>query len=247
MSEQAKDNVQVIGAGVLGFVAVVGVAGLLLSRFGGPQGAPAAAHAPVEDAALQAPAASARPSRVHERRQSSPQPLLGALPDEALSEDAPAAPVHASLVGSSASDPSAASAAPSLGALGAPRHAGKGESLSSARAEVKTFAGRPAASAAAEAAPAAKPVPRLKLDGSRNSIASSVHYGVTSRAELMGKAAGPVYNFKGSKGGAESERVAALTEKASADISALEKEIDANPSLTAAQKAEIKAKLGQKK
>lgn len=246
MSEQSKSNLQVIGAGVLGFVAVVGGAGLLLTGLGGRHGAPATAHAPVDDAALRAPAAPARQARALEHRQSSPQPLLGALPEEPLSEETAAAPVHASLVGSAAPESSVAAGAPSLGALGAPRHAGKGESVSSAKAEVKKFSTlEPRAPEAP--APGAKPMPRLKLDGSRNSIASSVHYGVTSRAELMGKAAGPVYNFKGSKGGDESERVAALTKKAGDDMSALEKELEANTALSAEQKAEIKKKLGQKK
>jgi len=61
------------------------------------------------------------------------------------------------------------------------------------------------AKASAAVVPALEPTGTLpkkkfvapKLVTTRNgSIATTVHYGVSSRSELMGRAAGPVYNFK---------------------------------------------------
>lgn len=250
MSEQAKSNFQVIGAGVLGFVAVVGGAFAVMSQLAPRPVATAGVAQPSLSApdALSAPAAAPRSLGAGERRQASPQPLLGAMPEDAPQEQTAASAASVAAEHSAAGAAASAAASPeSLGALGAPRHSGKGESVSTARAEVKRFESRTAQSAAPAAAPAAKPMPRLKLDNARTSIASSVHYGVTSRAELMGNAAGPVYNFKGGKGGADAERVAALTKQAGQDIDALEKQIDANDALTPEQKAHIKKTLGQKK
>lgn len=245
MSEQTKGNLQVFGAGILGFVAVVAVAGLLLTRFEGASHAPAAAAAPPIEAgilSLPAPAASA-PAPL--ARPASPQPLLGAH-DEGFVEEIAAAPAHVRLAaGASAGADAAGSAPSSLGALGAPRHHGQGESVSSAKAEVKEFSTLEARAPEASA-PAAKPMPRLKLDTTRGAVASSVHYGVRSRSELMGNAAGPVYNFKGSKPAA-SGRSAELAAEASAKLDDIEKQLEGNTALTAEQKAEIRKKIGQKK
>lgn len=245
MSEQTKGNLQVLGAGLFGFVAVVGVAALLLTKFGGAAHAPAAAAAaPIEAGilSLPAPAASAPASLA---RPASPQPLLGAQ-DEEFVEESAAAPAQARhAAGASAGAGAAGSAPSSLRALGAPKHHGEGESVSSAKAEVKKFSA-PEPRAPEASAPAAKPMPRLKLDTTRGAVASSVHYGVRSRSELMGNAAGPVYNFKGAKPAA-SGRSAELAAEASAKLDDVEKQLEGNTALTAEQKAVIRKQIGQKK
>lgn len=245
MSEQTKGNLQVFGAGIFGFVAVVGVAGLAMTKFGGAAPAPAAhAAAPIEAGILSLPSPAA-PAPAHLPRPASPQPLLGEH-DEDFVEESAAAPARAPQALAASGGAGAAGSAPSsLEALGAPRHYGKGESASSARAETKTIAAKPAPAPAREE-PAFKPVPRVKLDTSRSSVASSVHYGVRSRSELMGNAAGPVYNFKGAKPAAAG-RNAELAAEASSKLDDIEKQLDANTALTAEQKAEIRKKIGQKK
>jgi hypothetical protein len=246
MSEQTKGNFQVFGAGLVGFVAVVGAAGLAL-KLGGPRApaAPqaAAAPAPIEAGILSLPAPSAA-APAHLPRAASPQPLIGAQ-DEAFVEESPAAPARVQHAAAAPAGAGAAGSAPSsLQALGAPKHYGKGESASSAKAQVKEFS--KLEPQAEPSAPAAKPVPRLKLDTTRNTVASTVHYGVTSRAELMGKAAGPVYNFKGAKP-AGAGRGAELAAEANAKMDDIEKQLDSNEALTAEQKAAIRQQLGKKK
>jgi hypothetical protein len=245
MSEQTKGNVHVFGAGLFGFVAVVGAAGLALKLGGGGAHAPAAATAaaPIEAGILSLPSPAAS-APAHLPRPASPQPLLGAH-DEAFVEENAAAPAHAQHAAAAPAAGAAGSAPSSLQALGAPKHHGKGESVSSATAEVKKFS-TPGPQAPQAPAPAAKPVPRLKLDASRNSVASTVHYGVTSRAELMGKAAGPVYNFKGAKP-AGAGRTAELAAEANSKIDDLEKQLESNTTLTEEQKAAIRQKLGTKR
>ncbi|MDX6768614.1 MAG: hypothetical protein SF051_03720 [Elusimicrobiota bacterium] len=243
MSEQTKGNFQMIGAGVMGFVAVVGVAGLVLTHDGGRGSllSRVSASAP----ALSAPEPSiTRPALSREAAASSPAPVIGSVADPLVDETA-AAPAHApAAVASGAAMPAPAS---SLGALGAPRHAGEGETVSTARAQVEAFREPAKKEAAVAAAPAAlKPVPRIALDktGARNSIASAVHYGVTSRSELMGNAAGPVYNFAGRKV-AGGPRLSQLAGSAEAQMTEAERKIAENPSLSAEQKADMLARLKQ--
>ncbi|MFI5347510.1 MAG: hypothetical protein ACHQ51_14140, partial [Elusimicrobiota bacterium] len=103
-----------------------------------------------------------------------------------------------------------------------------------------------AASAKTGGHPAKKPVIAPKLDLSKTpqgSLASSVHYGVNDRAELMGRAAGPVYNFAGRDVGQK----AAPTPSAAGpmdQVDAAQKQID-DSSLSDADKATINATLGK--
>lgn len=234
MSEQTKSNFQMIGAGFMGFVAVVGAAGLLFSQFSGRSAAPQAAlSAPESHRASNALSMTA--SRVTaDKPASSPAPMTGYADDDAA--DQTAADAAAAAAGVNAADAAVAQQT-SLGALGDPRYAGKGETTSSARAEAKNIAAAP------KAEPEAKPVPRIKLDKNqaRGSIASSVHYGVTSRSELMGRAAGPVYNFTG-RSVAGNPRIAELAGSAQGKIADAEKKIDASD-LTPEQKRDMKQRL----
>ena len=235
MSEQTKSNFQMIGAGFMGFVAVVGAAGLLLSQFSGRSAAPQAAlSAPESHRASNALSMTA--SRVTaDKPASSPAPMTGYAADDAADQTA-VADAAAAAAGVNAADAAVAQQT-SLGALGDPRYAGKGETTSNARAEAKNIAAAP------KTEPDAKPVPRIKLDKNqaRGSIASSVHYGVTSRSELMGRAAGPVYNFTG-RSVAGNPRIAELAGSAQGKIADAEKKIDASD-LTPEQKREMKQRL----
>lgn len=242
MSEQTKSNVQMAGAGFMGFVAVVGAAGLLLTQLSGRRAEAPVASAP---AAVSAPASPSLPmtaSRpVSEARQNSPAPIIGSVADDVVDEAAAAAAAAGASEAAAYGETSAGAAGrAALGAMGAPRFAGKGDSVSTASSEVRRFAAAPDA---APPAPDHKPVPRIALDKSaaRGSIASSVHYGVTSRAELMGRAAGPVYNFTG-RSVAGRPRFAELSGDANGKITDVEKSIDASD-LSPEQKREMKARL----
>lgn len=238
MSEQTKSNVQVIGAGLMGFVAVVGAAGLLYTQLSGRRAAPSA------QAGLSAPAASgmtaSRPGFAAPA--SSPAPLIGSAAEDVAAEtSAPADSAARAAEVAGRADAEAADAE-ALRSLEASRHSGRGENTSDARAQVEKTAVAGTKPAPAPA-PAAKPVPRIRLDksGARGSIASSVHYGVTSRSELMGRAAGPVYNFTG-RSVAGQPRLAELSGQAHGKLADVEKSIDES-TLTAEQKREVKARL----
>ena len=248
MSDQDKSSILSLAAGFLG---VVGLGGFLILHHGGAAvEEPAGSYAPVDaDSGLRAPARTASPSvAASGSLVSSPAPLLS---DEARGESAaPAGAAASAAAGASAG--SAASAAPVNGsaALGtnpeaarlvASNLAGGASASSSASASV-------AASSAAASSPA-KPLPKAdqksflapKLDLTKNqgTVASTVHYGVSDRHELMGRAAGPVYNFAG-QGQAGSGRVAADNAGAIRQMNAAQKQLDASD-----VSADEKAKLDQ--
>lgn len=233
MSEQAKGNAQVIGAGILGFVAVVGGSFAVMSLLAPRRpAAPPSVEASAPVPSLEPPAAPRVAPSSHESRQSSPAPLSGASAEQ-LSEGTAVSP---SLAGA---DPEQAAPA-ALGALGAPKFAGKGEATSSARAETKKIEVKAAEKPVARGS---KPSPRPKLEPSGDAVASAVHYGVTSRSELMGNAAGPVYNFKGGKK-APSGQVAALAGQADAQMADVQKALEQS-NLTSEQKAELMRKFAE--
>ena len=179
MTENGKSQIQTVAAAMLGFVLIVGVGALTLMSRGGSAKAPSQASHPssipvAPPSAPMPPAASSLPDQQAgeaEEYASSPAPVLPSVMKEALPAAAPPRPA----------------------ALVVTQHL-EATQTTSAKATVA-------------AAPAAKPaaLPKQgrefvtpKLVAPRNgSIASSVHYGVSSRSELMGRAAGPVYNFKG--------------------------------------------------
>jgi hypothetical protein len=186
MSGESQAQIQTFGAALIGFVGVVGLGGFLILHHGGAAvKAPVVTYAAV-DAASALPlrtrsgvAARSEDSAIGEASASSPAPLLSE--NEIGDASAPADP--------------AAAAAPTVFAaakLIVTRHLGFGSSSSS----VSDFAG---GQSAKDAAAKQKYFSAPKLDLSRNmgTIASTVHYGVRSRAQLMGRAAGPIYNFSG--------------------------------------------------
>ncbi len=81
MSEQTKSDFKMAGAGFMGFVAVVGGAGLLLTQLSGRRAAPQTALSPLP-ASL--PVASSRP--VSETRLASPAPIIGSVADDVVDE-----------------------------------------------------------------------------------------------------------------------------------------------------------------
>ena len=188
MSEQNKSNVQALGAGLIGFIAVMAVGGgaMLLHSSLQSKAPIRAAAAPID---LAAPAKLQRPFArpQHEARAESPAPLVG-------SEDE-STPARAS----------GASAVPGAGDVSVPRDdkSAKGAALEVAGHLDATGSGSSAKSEVKAAAVAAKALKKpgrkaaAKAEAPDTAALASVHYGVTSRSELMGRAAGPVYNIAG--------------------------------------------------
>ncbi len=250
MSDQNKTNLQTIGAGLVGFVAVVAVGGgflLLHSKLTAPSAsrpAPAAAPIDLEAGTPRRPV----PSAPFERREQSPAPLVGAD-----SEDVPPASQ------SRAGERSDASAAVSAAAAGAVKGRGGPASLE-IRDRLVTEASSTAVAKVEEAEKAdkaekpgkGKSAPKLAVkappagDGASGADAAvaSVRYGVKSRSELMGRAAGPVYNVTGgsAKGGttAGAGKVAPL----GAQIGDVKKQLE-NSNLPADQRAALLKQLEQ--
>jgi hypothetical protein len=71
-----------------------------------------------------------------------------------------------------------------------------------------------------------------------------VHYGASSRSEVMGKAAGPVYNFAGRQV-AGGSRFSELSSQAGRHMTEVERGIEASADLTPEQKAQMRRKLRQ--
>ena len=184
MSEQGKSDVQAFIAGLLGFVAVMAIGGGVMMARSFQQakatGKPVAAAEPIDLGPSMPRPALSSPQVQQERFAQSPAPLIGA---EEESEGAEAAE----------SAPNAKSSSPRLELT---EHLDKTGSGSSAKAVVKNTAAPVMAAKAA----GKKASPKLGLMAGGSTASASVHYGVTSRNELMGRAAGPVYNFKGGAG-----------------------------------------------
>jgi hypothetical protein len=245
MSEQGKTQIQTLGAGFIGFVGVVGLGSLVIMHHGTAPAASAVAYAPVDAAsALAVPAATIRanpalsgaPTGQSGAVPSSPAPLLSA-DDRAAVPDAPpsAAPAATATAGVPA-------AAPKL-VVGQHLDAASSAS-SSAQASAST-----AAPAPKKLVPAKKPffAPKLDLTKNQGTIASTVHYGVSDRSELMGRAAGPVYNFSGKGAGGQGAAVAAGSMDANGAmqaVNAAQAQVDASAA-NGAQKAQLDQNLNQ--
>lgn len=254
MSEQNKSNLQTFGAGLIGFAAVMAVGGGALMfhsyRQAGSTAAPAPAAPPIDlGSSLPRPVT---PGAVHiERRAESPAPLIGELeeseesnapaaaprvPGASAAPAAPAAPVEA------APTPESAPAA-KASALEVTQHLEVEGNTSTAEASVKntTEDGKDAAKPAKIPKLALKKAAPAKLDApsSDGAVASSVHYGVTSRSELMGRAAGPVYNFKGgSKGAAEAKATGKMAVDADGKMADIRRQLE-TAGLPEAQRAQL--------
>ncbi|HEX4048361.1 MAG TPA: hypothetical protein VH309_11030 [Elusimicrobiota bacterium] len=254
MSDQGKiSQLKTLAAGFLGFVGVVGLGSLLILHHGGAAvKAPVVAYPPVDaGSALSAPARVAEPSLAgaplggSNAAVSSPAPLL---PDEARDDGSPAAAQAAvsAAGGAVASAKTPAAAAPKL-VVGA--HLDSAASASSSAS--MPVASVPKLKRKAAPALAEKPFFAPKLDLSKNQgiAATTIHYGVSDRAELMGRAAGPVYNFSGNALGQQSAQVAADNAAPNAagalqQVEAAQKQLDAS-NVAADQKAQIDQNLNQ--
>lgn len=232
MSEQNKSNFQALGAGLLGFVAVmaIGGGGLMLhsSHRAKSAAAPAPAAAPIDLASSMPAPSLPRPTIQKERRAESPAPLIGEIPEDAsagAAEPSAGAAASEAAAASAALSPEAAPTAKSP-ALEASRHLEVEPGSSSAKAVVKNTV---EAKKAAAAPPARKaPAPKLEAAAGDGAVASSVHYGVTSRNELMGRAAGPVYNIKGAKGGGSTGPTGKLADDAEGKMADLRRQLEAS-------------------
>jgi hypothetical protein len=230
MNDQAKkSSIQSLAAGLLGFIGIVGLGSLVMMHHGGAAvKAPVSVYSPV-DADPGGPAllrtahpAPAAPAVASVAAMTSPVPLL---PAEAARDDASAV-AAAGVAAPGAAQPSAAPALPAAKLAAAARVDMSGSASTSASATAVTAAPK------LKNAPARKPYLAPKLDLAKNAggVASTVHYGVSDRSELMGRAAGPVYNFSGG-GAKQGARVAADNMAASGalqQVDAAEKQLDAS-------------------
>lgn len=243
MTENGKAQIEAIGAGLVGFVVVVGVGVLfLMPRGGASVKAPPSSYAPVNvTAGLSAPDHSATPDRAGApmgmtgTAASSPAPLLpeserAAAPAETAS--AAAAPAAAA--------PAAAAQSSFARKLVVTQHLdGTSSAHSSAKASVASASPSPA-----KALPKKKVFLTPKLDLTNiPSLAATVHYGVSGRSELMGRAAGPVYNFSG-RNAAKGQASAPTAAGALSKVDAAQDQIDNSP-LADSDKAAINANLDQ--
>jgi hypothetical protein len=249
MSEQEKrSQFQSLAAGFLGFVGVVGLGSLVILHHGG---APAKAHIAYAPASAEVVSALAAPAQMAKVNLSGAP--LGASAS-AFSSPAPTVPdevrERAVVIPGSAEN----------GDVRAPASAGaKPDAKLVASAHLEAAASGSTSASASAAAPdkpkakalAKKPFfePKLDLSKNQSAVASTVHYGVSSRAELMGRAAGPVYNFSGkSVGQAQGGQVAADNAGptgALQQVDAAQKQIDASDGVPADQKAKIDENLNQ--
>ncbi len=235
MSEQNQSNLQALGAGLLGFVVVMAVGGGALMVHFSPQSKAAkhmAAAAPIDLGAgiPQSEPSLSRPQR--ERRAESPAPLIGD-DDQSESSEAADASRGASAAPSPEADPS------ERARLKVDRHV-EASGGSAIEASVKNSIG--AEKAAEEKAVAkGKSVKKaaLKLDPAAGANAvATVHYGVTSRSELMGRAAGPVYNVKGNAAVAGSGGRGKMAADVNSKVTNLKSQLEAT-GLSAEQRAAL--------
>lgn len=213
MSEQNKSNFQALGAGFLGFAVVMVVGGGALMLHNSHQ-AKLAAHPVAAAAPIDIGSSSPRPMQglgaPKEQREGSPAPLMG---DQGSAEASPASAPGSVAPARGAQNAAATAAAPAAQAAQTAQAESSGAGLqvdehlsssgngSSAEASVKNTLHAKQAHKAKKGATTAT-AGAAKPDAAGSDAIASVHYGVTNRNELMGRAAGPVYNFQGAgKGG----------------------------------------------
>lgn len=233
MTEQGKAQIQALAAGVASFVAVVGVGAYLILPRGETVKAPeTAAPAPVSEAALAIPR-SAESIRAAETA-SAATPATPASPAPLPPSAAPVA-----VMGGSAGAPAAAAkTVPSLPFMKPlPPADAREPASSSARVTVKNveFPKKD------ESAQKAFVAPKLDLTKNQGTIASTVHYGVSSRADLMSRATGPVNNFSKKPLG-QGLKAGAATKQAMMKVEEAQTQID-GAGLEADQKAKLDSNL----
>ncbi|MDE2141746.1 MAG: hypothetical protein KGJ84_04975 [Elusimicrobia bacterium] len=247
MTEYGKAQIQALGAGLVGFVVVVGAGALLMFPHGKASvKAPASSYAPVDvTSSLSAPVPVSKSALSGASQSeaapvaSSPAPLLPAEDRE----DAPApAAVPATAPAPAAAAHPQARATP-VKKLSVTRHLDGSSSANSS-----AVASAASAPAKKPAPPAHKPMLSPKLDLSKatqGSLASSIHYGVNDRSELMGRAAGPVYNFAGRNVNPQvTPSAGGPTGVGMEQVDAAQKQIDES-NLSDADKAAIDATIGK--
>jgi hypothetical protein len=240
MTQNGKAQIEAIGAGLIGFVVVVGAGALFMFHHGGAVKAPASAYAPInETSGLSAPSPSVRPASA-----GAPMGESGAV----ASSPAPILPASERTAAPAAAPAPVAAVAPAVAAAGSAysrklvvtQHLdGTSSAHSSAKAVV-------ASAPAARAKPRApnKPFLAPKLDLTNvPSLAATVHYGVSGRSELMGRAAGPVYNFSG-RDAAKSALQAPSSAGTLSKVEAAQQQVD-NAPLADSDKQAINANLNQ--
>ncbi len=252
MSEQNKSNFQALGAGFLGFAAVMVVGGGALMLHNSHQ-AKLAAHPAAAAAPIDLGIASPRPmssglSALKEQRQESPAPLIG---DQSSAAPAPGASSVVASEGRTAADSAPKAAAPAAQTAQAARSAegAAASELETSEHLASTGNGSTAESAVkntlhskqarkAKKSETTASAGAAKTDASGDAIAS-VHYGVTNRNELMGRAAGPVYNFSGgAKGGDTAAKGQLAGGDAKAQIADIRKQLE-NANLPPEQRASL--------
>lgn len=250
MSDQSKSNLQAIGAGLLGFAAVllVGVGALFLhSKLTAQTAAlPVPAAAPIDLGSSMPRPGSVTPA---ERRENSPAPIIGRDEDGAQAAPSEARAGSPSSPAARAAAARAAEGARSAPALKASEHL-TAEASTTAEAKVEEAPAKPEKAAKIKhlKASANAPAALAAGDGAAGGDAAvaSVHYGVKSRSELMGRAAGPVYNFNGGgkKGGttAGAGKVAGASGIDPATLADLKKQLQ-NANLPTEQRAAILKQL----
>lgn len=262
MSEQSKSNLQVFGAGAAAFGAVVILGGAALMAYSSWRASaePAPAAPPIDLSRSSEAPVPDRERVARESRAPSPAPLIG--DEESADEPAAAAaddPVPAMSAAPAASAPQAAETAAAVkAALKQVQAIGASGAATSAEAKIASV--EPQKKDESAAVPAVVPArsklkaPRLELKG--DAVAATVQYGVTDRSRLMGRAAGPVYNFKGAGGGAsQAARMPGASGKATTaataaapatvaqdQVDAVKKSVDAT-ALSAEEKRLIQAEL----
>ena len=213
MSGNDQSLSQTLAAAFAGFVLVVGAGALAF--FSGGSVSKVLNHA-VHPAALPSSSELAAPARV---------PPTSSLPETRVGESAapPPSPVPASPFVEAGTSGDGSALAPSA-ALPVTRHLDATQT-SSAKA-VLAVAPVPAEKGRAKAVRKSFASPKLDM-GKTAGLAATVHYGVNRRSELMGRAAGPVYNLKGR--GAKTEKIPEenISGQASVKIEEAQKQLEA--------------------
>lgn len=239
MSEQNQSNFQAFGAGLLGFVAVMAIGGgaLMVRSSQQAKAGPEAAGAPIDLGSSMSRPSLSPISAQKERRAQSPAPLTGEVSEPEGSE-APAA----ESAGAAVSSPESATKAQSSAShLEVTQHLDKPGNGSSATAIVNNeLAPESAPKAADKKALGKKSASKIAPAG--GGAVASVHYGVTNRSELMGRAAGPVYNVKGGSGKAGTGATGKMAAEVNAKISEIQKQLEA-PGLTPEKRDKLEKDL----
>jgi len=224
MSEQNQSNFQAIGAGLLGFAVVMALGGgaLMVHHSSASKAAkPAAAAAPI-DIGAPVPRFESAPVRPQmERRAESPAPLIGV--DEA--EAAESAPAQSAASPAAAPSSSAEAAPAERARLKTTAHAETGGRRAAEEAVVRNTIVEEKEEAVAKAKAPVKKLP-AKLPQAAGAEVASVHYGVTNRSELMGRAAGPVYNIKGGGAVGSAAPQGKMAEDLNSKVADLKKQLD---------------------